>query len=314
MEGNTPLHYAAKLGHISLIKWIVSQKNINDLVYINNKKGESLLTIAEKKEIVDLIVNSILDSNDSATNNDIEKNHRSEAEELRKLNDLKECMMNSKERNELRELQVPNDLKERMNRSNSKDTCSNERKESQINHMQNRNNQIKPKMTESNTPIKREVHINNFHNISNVLKNKFEEKIKQSSRNDNPGKVRTEHSPNPEINNNQKEPKKINLTNFIIYDMLGKGSFGEVYLIRYKDDHKLYALKVLNKQQILSQNLVKYAITERNVLSGLKHPFIVKLNFAFQTANKLYLILDYCPGGDLAQVLMKEKRLIKKIF
>lgn len=54
---------------------------------------------------------------------------------------------------------------------------------------------------------------------------------------------------------------------------------------------------------------MKYAVTERNVLSYTKHPFIVGLNYAFQTHDKLVLILDYCPGGDLGKVLTREKRL-----
>ena len=49
-------------------------------------------------------------------------------------------------------------------------------------------------------------------------------------------------------------------------------------------------------------------MTERNILSLTKHPFIVKLDCAFQTSNKLFLILDYCPGGDLAEHLQKEKK------
>ena len=44
-------------------------------------------------------------------------------------------------------------------------------------------------------------------------------------------------------------------------------------------------------------------MTERNVLSLTNHPFIVKMNAAFQTADKLFLILDYCPGGDLGEHL-----------
>ena len=44
-------------------------------------------------------------------------------------------------------------------------------------------------------------------------------------------------------------------------------------------------------------------MTERNVLSLTNHPFIVKMNFAFQTPDKLFLILDYCPGGDLGELL-----------
>ena len=59
---------------------------------------------------------------------------------------------------------------------------------------------------------------------------------------------------------------------------------------------------------MLEHNLMKYVKTERNVLSILNHPFIVKLNFAFQTEDEFFLILDYCPGGDLSQYLLKEKK------
>jgi len=48
---------------------------------------------------------------------------------------------------------------------------------------------------------------------------------------------------------------------------------------------------------------VKYALAERNVLSVTNHSFIVKLNYAFQTNSELFLILDYCPGGDLGKLL-----------
>ena len=95
---------------------------------------------------------------------------------------------------------------------------------------------------------------------------------------------------------------------FIAYKMIGKGSFGEVYLVRYLKDQKLYALKVLNKNQIFSQNLVKYVFTERNVMKSLKHPYIVSLNSAFQTNSQLFLVLEYCPGSDLGSKLRKEKK------
>ncbi|CAG9320119.1 unnamed protein product [Blepharisma stoltei] len=104
-----------------------------------------------------------------------------------------------------------------------------------------------------------------------------------------------------------KEPSRVFPLDFEILTELGKGSFGEVYLVRKSDSCQLYAMKVLRKEKIMGQNLIKYAMTERHVLSYINHPFIVSLNFAFQTPEKLFLILDYCPGGDLSSHLAREK-------
>lgn len=58
-------------------------------------------------------------------------------------------------------------------------------------------------------------------------------------------------------------------------------------------------MKVLHKNKVMRNNLVRYAMTERNIMSLTNHNFIVKMHFAFQTTDKLFLIMDYCPGGDL---------------
>jgi serine/threonine protein kinase len=91
-------------------------------------------------------------------------------------------------------------------------------------------------------------------------------------------------------------------------ELLGKGSFGEVYLVELIKNGSKYAMKVLNKNKILSQNIIQYVMTERNVLSSIKHPYIVQLFYAFQTDEFLYLILEYCEGGDLCYHLRKQKK------
>lgn len=105
--------------------------------------------------------------------------------------------------------------------------------------------------------------------------------------------------------------------NFVPIMKLGQGSFGQVFLVEkitIKADGisvntgKMYAMKILNKKQILGNNLVKYAKTERDVLSYTKHPFIVGLKYAFQTPEKLFLLLDYAPGGNMSRTLHKDKR------
>ena len=102
--------------------------------------------------------------------------------------------------------------------------------------------------------------------------------------------------------------RRLSPQDFHLLQRLGKGSFGEVFLVRKLDSQKLYAMKVLQKDKIINENLVKYALTERNVTSYLNHPFIVSLSYAFQTGEKLFLVLEFCPGGDLGWHLRREKR------
>lgn len=91
-------------------------------------------------------------------------------------------------------------------------------------------------------------------------------------------------------------------------------------MVAKKNTGRLYALKVLHKSKIIGNNLVKYALTERNVLSLTNHPFIVKLTYAFQTDEELFLIMEYCPGGDLSHYIKKEKKycfiitIVKALF
>lgn len=95
--------------------------------------------------------------------------------------------------------------------------------------------------------------------------------------------------------------------------ILGKGSFGTVYYAVKKNTRIPYALKVLDKAAIKRDQLLKYAVTERNVLCAISHPFIVGLNWAFQTPEKLVLVLDYCPGGDLGSMIDREKHLSEDV-
>lgn len=86
---------------------------------------------------------------------------------------------------------------------------------------------------------------------------------------------------------------------YIFHKLLGKGSFGEVYYATRKSDGEGFAIKTLCKERVFSKNLTRYAQTEKNVLSVMKHPFIVRLHAAFQNSQKLFMVLDFCPGGDL---------------
>jgi serine/threonine protein kinase len=91
----------------------------------------------------------------------------------------------------------------------------------------------------------------------------------------------------------------IGFNSFTILDCLGEGSFGKVFKVRMKSNGEIYAMKVLNKKFLIKNNQLKYAITECNVLKQAASPFLLTLYYSFQTPDNLYMIIDYCPGGDL---------------
>lgn len=86
---------------------------------------------------------------------------------------------------------------------------------------------------------------------------------------------------------------------FELLKVVGKGSFGKVFQVRKRDTGQIYAMKVLKKEQLLKRKQVAHTQTERKVLEEIDHPFIVSLRFAFQTQDKLYMVLDYFSGGEL---------------
>ncbi|KAL4884684.1 kinase-like domain-containing protein [Aspergillus karnatakaensis] len=90
---------------------------------------------------------------------------------------------------------------------------------------------------------------------------------------------------------------------------LGKGSFGTVLLVRHALTGKLYAQKQFKKASItVHKKLVEQTKTERTILESVnRHPFVVKLFYAFQDHEKLYLILEYAQGGELFTHLALER-------
>jgi serine/threonine protein kinase len=74
---------------------------------------------------------------------------------------------------------------------------------------------------------------------------------------------------------------------------------GKVFLVKENKSGNMFALKVLRKDNIIKRNQVEHTKTERSVLGYVKHPFIVGMNMAFQSRDKLYFVLDYCAGGEL---------------
>lgn len=89
--------------------------------------------------------------------------------------------------------------------------------------------------------------------------------------------------------------------------LLGQGDVGKVYLVREKKSHKLYAMKVMSKQDVISRHKIKRALAEQEILTNSNHPFIVTLHHSFQSDDYLYLCMEYCMGGEFFGALQSLK-------
>jgi serine/threonine protein kinase len=93
--------------------------------------------------------------------------------------------------------------------------------------------------------------------------------------------------------------QKVTIDDFNLISVIGKGSYGKVLLVSKKDTQERLAIKMLKKDYIERRNQVLHTKTERSVLERVNHPFIVKMKYAFRNSKKLYLVLEFCPGGEL---------------
>ena len=97
--------------------------------------------------------------------------------------------------------------------------------------------------------------------------------------------------------------KPIGLDSFKFIKEIGCGTHGRIYLAKHIETGKLYAIKSIPKTENANQ-----VFAERNTLMIMNNPFIVKLFYAFQTANYFYFVLEYVDGGDLSQYLERDER------
>lgn len=85
--------------------------------------------------------------------------------------------------------------------------------------------------------------------------------------------------------------------------LIGQGDVGKVYLVKERKTGDKYALKVLNKSEMVSRNKIHRALAEQEILATANHPFIITLYHSFQSHEYLYLCMEYCSGGEFFRAL-----------
>ncbi|KAI9228729.1 MAG: kinase-like domain-containing protein [Piptocephalis tieghemiana] len=121
-----------------------------------------------------------------------------------------------------------------------------------------------------------------------------------SSSQDTPHSPASNHSIGPE--------------DFIPLKVIGTGTYGKVFLVRERSSGRLFAMKTLKKAAVVVHSkYTEHTKAERQILEAVQHPFIVKLYYAFQTQRKLYLVLEYVPGGELFTHLARERMFDEEV-
>jgi CRP-like cAMP-binding protein/tRNA A-37 threonylcarbamoyl transferase component Bud32 len=102
--------------------------------------------------------------------------------------------------------------------------------------------------------------------------------------------------------------KSIRYKDLVKFRILGVGTFGKVWLVSHKRTGTPYALKQLNKREIIGHHQVEGVIREKNIMASIEHPFVVNLVATFQDDRHLYMLIELVQGGELFSVIHTETR------
>ncbi|XP_058146521.1 microtubule-associated serine/threonine-protein kinase 1 isoform X2 [Dasypus novemcinctus] len=85
--------------------------------------------------------------------------------------------------------------------------------------------------------------------------------------------------------------------------LISNGAYGAVYLVRHRDTRQRFAMKKINKQNLILRNQIQQAFVERDILTFAENPFVVGMLCSFETRRHLCMVMEYVEGGDCATLL-----------
>ncbi|XP_075758513.1 microtubule-associated serine/threonine-protein kinase 1 isoform X2 [Pelodiscus sinensis] len=85
--------------------------------------------------------------------------------------------------------------------------------------------------------------------------------------------------------------------------LISNGAYGAVYLVRHKETRQRFAMKRINKQNLILRNQIQQAFVERDILTFAENPFVVSMFCSFETKRHLCMVMEYVEGGDCATLL-----------
>lgn len=101
------------------------------------------------------------------------------------------------------------------------------------------------------------------------------------------------------------EELQLQRSDFEVLRVIGRGAFSEVAVVRLKETAQIFAMKIMNKRDLMRHGELSCFREERDVLVRGDRRWITRLHFAFQDPHCLYLVMEYYVGGDLLTLLSK---------
>ncbi|GAA6029026.1 hypothetical protein JCM8097_001558 [Rhodosporidiobolus ruineniae] len=101
----------------------------------------------------------------------------------------------------------------------------------------------------------------------------------------------------------RKRRTKLKLEAFHIVTQVGQGGYGEVYLARHKETNQVVALKKMKKRTLAKMDEIRHVLVERDILASTSSPWLVRLLYAFQDPEHVFLAMDFIAGGDFRTLL-----------
>uniref|UniRef100_M3ZT79 non-specific serine/threonine protein kinase n=1 Tax=Xiphophorus maculatus TaxID=8083 RepID=M3ZT79_XIPMA len=106
----------------------------------------------------------------------------------------------------------------------------------------------------------------------------------------------------PETDDSTK-PKTPREEDFENIKLISNGAYGAVYLVRHRETRQRFAMKKINKQNLILRNQIQQAFVERDILTFAENPFVVSMFCSFETRRHLCMVMEYVEGGDCATLL-----------
>jgi len=99
-----------------------------------------------------------------------------------------------------------------------------------------------------------------------------------------------------------RKDTSVKLEDFALVMVLGRGTFGKVYLGELKQNKQLYAIKSIRKDVLLEFDQVNNTKLEKDILFSCDHPFLVGMDYLFQSTLRLYFVMPFVRGGELYKI------------